>query len=87
MADSLPSALLGDLRSAFTREVQERLPGLVEVSDVEQARRDAHTLASSAWVVGEPDIARVARALEAELPGGPREELVRLLEQHLRDAS
>jgi HPt (histidine-containing phosphotransfer) domain-containing protein len=77
---AVPPSVLAGLRQAFADEVAERLPRLVALDDLEQARRDAHTLASGAWVVGEPEIARVARAVEAQLPGGPVGELVALLE-------
>ena len=67
------------LRASFASEVAERLPRLVARQDDEVVRRDAHTLASSAWVVGEPEISRVARAVEEDLDGGPLAELVALL--------
>jgi HPt (histidine-containing phosphotransfer) domain-containing protein len=72
------------LRGAFAEEVAERLPHLEALrspgrADLELARRDAHTLASSAWVVGEPELSRVAREVEHQLPGGPLDELLSLL--------
>lgn len=67
------------LREAFAGELAARLPRLEALTDRPAARRDAHTLASSAAVVGEPEISRLARAVEADLDGGPRAELVALL--------
>lgn len=67
------------LRASFASEVAERLPRLVAREDAEVVRRDAHTLASSAWVVGEPEISRVARAVEEDVVDGPLAELVALL--------
>lgn len=67
------------LRRAFAGELAERLPRLEALTDRTAARRDAHTLASSATVVGEPEISRLARAVEADLDGGPREQLLALL--------
>jgi HPt (histidine-containing phosphotransfer) domain-containing protein len=63
----------------FGRELSTRIPRLESLADLEAARRDAHTIASSAWVVGEPEIARLARAVENELPDGPVSELVAAL--------
>ncbi|MCW2672911.1 MAG: hypothetical protein JWP14_1500 [Frankiales bacterium] len=83
VAGAVPPALLRDLRIAFANEVSSRLPRLRELTDLEAARRDAHTLASSAWVVGEPEIARLARAVEAELPDGPVEELLARLTEYV----
>ena len=79
VAGGVPAAVLAELRAAFVREVAARLPHLETGSDPEEARRDAHTIASSAWVVGEPEIARLARAVEAGYPDGPLEELVAAL--------
>jgi HPt (histidine-containing phosphotransfer) domain-containing protein len=73
------AALSAVLRKAFAGEVAQRLPRLEALTDPEAARRDAHTLGSSAYVVGEPEIARLARAVEADLEHGPRQELVALL--------
>jgi HPt (histidine-containing phosphotransfer) domain-containing protein len=81
---SLPAALLADLRASFRTEVQNRLPHLEDLADLETARRDAHTIASGAWVVGEPEIARLARAVENELPDGPVAELLTALRDHIR---
>jgi HPt (histidine-containing phosphotransfer) domain-containing protein len=79
VAGAVPPAVLADLRRAFAREIASRLPHLADLSDLETARRDAHTIASSAWVVGEPDIARLARQVESALPDGPVAELLVLL--------
>ena len=75
VAGAVPPAVLAELRAAFVTEVRTRLPHLESGSDAEEARRDAHTLASSAWVVGEPEIARLARAVEVSYPDGPVSEL------------
>ncbi len=75
----VPESVRHALRLAFAAEVAERLPRLAVLSDLEAARRDAHTLASSAWVVQEPEIARLARAVEDDLQRGPVDELVALL--------
>ncbi len=72
----VPASARHALRLAFAAEVAERLPRLVALTDLEAARRDAHTLASSAWVVQEPELARLARAVEDDLQGGPVDELV-----------
>jgi HPt (histidine-containing phosphotransfer) domain-containing protein len=69
----LPESALASLREAFTEEVSERLPRLREAARtldgtlLEGALRDVHTLGSSAYVVGENDAARTARAAEAIL--------------------
>ncbi|MFN2521811.1 MAG: Hpt domain-containing protein, partial [Mycobacteriales bacterium] len=58
---------------AFADEVTERLPRLREAARtldpalLPAALRDVHTLGSSAYVVGENDAARTARAAEAVL--------------------
>lgn len=83
VAAGIEPALLADLRLAFRAEVTRRLPHLRSVQDLERARRDAHTLASSAWVIGEPEIARLARSVESQLPGGPVAELVTALEGYV----
>lgn len=81
----------GALRQAFAAELAVRLPRLAilqdrgplndgaSTSDLDAARRDAHTLVSSAWVVGEPEISRLARAVEEQLQDGPVDELLALL--------
>ena len=73
------------LRETFAGEVSARLPRLHALADgdagvVEDARRDAHTLGSSAILVGEPEIARLAHAVELELTDGPLPELLAALE-------
>jgi HPt (histidine-containing phosphotransfer) domain-containing protein len=68
------------LREAFATELAERLPRLVAMQDLDAARRDAHTLVSSAWVVGEPEISRLARAVEEHLEDGPLDQLVARLQ-------
>ena len=81
----------GALRQAFAAELAVRLPRLAALrergplndrsptSELEVARRDAHTIVSSAWVVGEPEISRLARAVEEQLQEGPVDELLALL--------
>ena len=71
---ALPPEVVASLRSAFEQEVRERVPRLHRLArDVPghdvltQAQRDAHSLASSAVVVGEAEAARGARALEGAL--------------------
>jgi HPt (histidine-containing phosphotransfer) domain-containing protein len=73
-ADSrLPESALAGLREAFKAEVSERLPRLREAARTRDpallgdALRDVHTLGSSAYVVGENEAARTARAAEAVL--------------------
>lgn len=83
VAGAVPPAVLAELRVAFDGEVRRRLPCLIERTDLEAARRDAHTLASSAWIVGEPEIARLAREVEAALPEGPVDELVEALSRYV----
>jgi HPt (histidine-containing phosphotransfer) domain-containing protein len=66
----LPPEALASLREAFAGEVEDRLPRLLDLLDGPagpDALRDAHSLGSSAVVVGEVDASRTARALEAEL--------------------
>ena len=71
----LPDAARAGLVEAFAGEVAERLPRLQEaVADgsaelLAAAVRDAHSLGSSAAVVGEADASRAARAVEALLLG------------------
>lgn len=57
------------LRDVFAGDLAKRLPRLVAwqagtCKDVEAAVRDAHTLATSAILVGEPEISRLARGAE-----------------------
>ena len=69
----LPEAALASLREAFADEVTERLPRLRAAAAthdrelLREALRDVHTLGSSAYIVGENDAARTARAAEAVL--------------------
>lgn len=72
------------LRETFDREVSARLPRLQallagDLSILEDARRDAHSLASSAVIVDEPDIGRLAQEVELDPIGGPLAELVSAL--------
>jgi HPt (histidine-containing phosphotransfer) domain-containing protein len=63
----LPAEVVASLRAAFAEEVAARLPrlrGAVDGVLGEDVLRDAHTLASSAAVVGEPEASRLARELE-----------------------
>lgn len=78
------AALQPGLRHAFAGEVIARLPRLLALSagpvaDLETVRRDAHTLGSSACLIGEPDLARLAREVEEHLSEGPVAELVTAL--------
>ncbi|MCW2573056.1 MAG: hypothetical protein JWO88_3114 [Frankiales bacterium] len=84
----LPESALVSLREAFRDEVNERLPRLrdaakkLEPAELEEALRDVHTLGSSAYVVGENDAARTARAAEAVLiDDGPLEAFAALVAQ------
>ncbi len=75
----LPPDVVASLREAFAEELAERLPRLRQMAreasesserDPELrtlAIRDAHTLGSSAYVVGEPEAAGLARRTEALL--------------------
>ena len=73
----LPPQALAGLREAFAEELAERLPRLrqaVSSGDdalLSDAVRDAHSLGSSAAVVGEADASRTARAAEALLADRP----------------
>lgn len=67
----LPEGAVTSLCEAFVEEVADRLPRLRRAASgpsydglPEEVARDAHTLASSACVVGEPEAARLARAAE-----------------------
>lgn len=82
----LPATALAGLREAFADEVSERLPRLraaaqtLDADLLTGALRDVHTLGSSAYVVGEDDVARTARAAEAVLlERGPLEDFVVLV--------
>jgi HPt (histidine-containing phosphotransfer) domain-containing protein len=69
----LPESALAGIREAFRDDVTERLPRLREAARtldralLVDALRDVHTLGSSAYIVGENDAARTARAAEAVL--------------------
>ena len=67
------------LRAAFADELRARMPRIEARTDLEAVRRDVHTLASSAWVVDEPEIARVARAAEDDLTDDHLDALLVLL--------
>lgn len=79
-ARALPADVVASLRAAFAEELVERLPRLRRAaSDAREpserrdpdlrtlAVRDAHTLGSSAYVVGEPEAAQLARRAETLL--------------------
>jgi HPt (histidine-containing phosphotransfer) domain-containing protein len=69
----LPEQAVAGLREAFAGEVAERLPRLhaaLAAGRPGDALRDAHTLGSSAAVVGEAEVSRAARAAEAALLAG-----------------
>jgi HPt (histidine-containing phosphotransfer) domain-containing protein len=69
----LPADLLASLRETFADDVAERLPRLVAAASGQthpQVLRDAHTLVSSAAVVGATEVARAARDLEDLLLSG-----------------
>lgn len=73
-ARRLPDEMLAELREAFAAEVADRLPRLLAAArggwrgpDVV---RDAHSLASSAFVVGRPEAATLARDVEVRLLAG-----------------
>jgi HPt (histidine-containing phosphotransfer) domain-containing protein len=83
----LPESALAAIREAFADEVNERLPRLraaaagLDPDLLRDALRDVHTLGSSAYVVGEDDAARTARAAEAVLlEERPLEEFVTLVQ-------
>ena len=73
---TLPPEAVEGLRGAFRNEVAERLPRLQAVHGgspphvLADALRDAHSLGSSAVVLGEPQASRVARAIESALLEG-----------------
>jgi HPt (histidine-containing phosphotransfer) domain-containing protein len=75
------------LRQTFAAEVAARLPRLRALAAgegdvVDDARRDAHTLGSSAIIVSEPEIARLAHEVELHLTDGPLAELITALEAY-----
>lgn len=68
---ALPEEVRQSLRAAFASEVAARLPELrLPLDDTTTALRHAHTLASSAWVVGEHRISTLARSVEEQLEEG-----------------
>jgi HPt (histidine-containing phosphotransfer) domain-containing protein len=78
------------LRQAFADEVAARLPRLEELREHHDAEdlasntaalRDVHTLASSAVIVGEAEIAGLARAVEDDPVDGPVDALVDALQE------
>jgi HPt (histidine-containing phosphotransfer) domain-containing protein len=82
----LPEAAMAGIREAFRDDVRERLPRLREAARtldtalLADALRDVHTLGSSAYIVGENDAARTARAAEAVLiDDGPLESFAGLV--------
>jgi HPt (histidine-containing phosphotransfer) domain-containing protein len=82
IAESKPS-----LRQTFAGEVDSRLPRLESLSAgdesvVEDARRDAHSLASSAVIVDELEIARLAQAVELDPLHGPVPDLLDALRDY-----
>lgn len=71
---AMSDELIASLREAFTEEVVDRMPRLCAVRTavpgrdvLSQARRDAHSLAGSAAVVGEAEAARCARSVELQI--------------------
>lgn len=71
---ALSAEVVAMLHEAFTEEVLDRAPRLRAVrvpvptrEVLSQGRRDAHSLAGSAAVVGQPDAARSARAVEVAI--------------------
>ena len=67
------------LRASFAQELSVRLPRLERRTDLQDVRRDVHTLASSAWVVGEPEISQLARQAEHDLTDENLDALVTML--------
>lgn len=72
------------LRDTFAWEIEARLPRLAsllagDASVLDDARRDAHSLASSAVIVDEPEIAKLAQAVELDPLHGPVSELLAAL--------
>ena len=76
----MPEGLRDVLRASFATEVADRLPRILAMEDLDAVRRDVHTIASSAVVVGEPEIAVAARVAEQDLTS----ESVGLLVEALR---
>jgi HPt (histidine-containing phosphotransfer) domain-containing protein len=87
---ALPPAAVMSVRAAYAREVARRLPALESALssltgggapvDIEAAVRDAHSLASSSAVVGEPTAATALRAVEGLLAEGSFAEAARHLD-------
>ena len=87
---ALPPAAVMSVRAAYAREVARRLPALESALssltgggapvDIEAAVRDAHSLASSSAVVGEPTAATALRAMEGLLAEGSFDEAARHLD-------
>lgn len=78
------SDVQASLRQTFAEEVDARLPRLEALcagdeAVLEDARRDAHSLASSAVIVDEPEIARLAQAVELDPQLGPVADLLTAL--------
>lgn len=67
---ALPVDVVRSLREAFAGEVATRLPHLRDAADLERARLDVHTLASSAAVLGERELGVLARLVEEQLSEG-----------------
>jgi HPt (histidine-containing phosphotransfer) domain-containing protein len=71
---ALPEEVAQSLRQAFASERDARLPLLRPLlgasGDPEAALHAAHALASSAWVVGEHEISRLARSVEEAVEAG-----------------
>jgi HPt (histidine-containing phosphotransfer) domain-containing protein len=97
-ARRLPPEARAGLRRAFARELAERLPRLRQAVDsdddalLQTAVRDAHSLASSAAVVGLADASLSARRAEELLVGrrpgqelGEAQDAVRRCVQELHD--
>ena len=67
---ALPDEVARSLREAFAAERDARLPHLRAKDDSSAVLHAAHSLASSAWVVGERTISTLARAVEEHLEAG-----------------
>lgn len=64
---ALPAAAVAGLRQAFAQELVERLPRLAAGALTSELLRDLHALGSSAYIVGQDEAARTARAAESLL--------------------
>lgn len=74
LARALRPEVVASLRQAFAGERAQWLPALVaaldgSAADLTDARRAAHSIGTSAYVVGEPDLAVLARDVEQRLHG------------------